>query len=178
MEPKTATIDTSEAFELDKHARHLVGLFSQARVKIGLELAKTLHKIERTKLYLKLDQQAYPNFKRYLDSLDISYASAREIVGVYKTFVLVAGKTIDELAEISYHKLHILKPVLFKKEEGQYQLAVAEKEFDGWLSDTDLSQEDLSQKIREERIGPHKHKFIHLRKCTLCKLTERTDGNT
>lgn len=177
MNQKLPTLNnTFGAFDLDQAARHLVGMYSAARVKIGLQLAEILKNIEDNKLYLKLDSAAYPSFSEYLKSLDIKYKTAREIMGVYETYVLVAGKSIDELSEIAYHKLAILKSTLFKKQEGQYQLAVPIKEVDKWLSDTSLSQQDLSQKIKEEKVGPHEHEFIVTQTCIHCGLKEIIHG--
>lgn len=164
----------SQAYQLDEEARQLVSVYSAARVKIGLELAARLKEIEDSKLYLSLDPAAYPTFNHYLNSLNIGYKTAREIIGVYETYVLVAGKTIDELSGIAYHKLSLLKSTLFKKEDGQYRLVASLDEVDRWLADAQsgLTQSDLSQKIREEKIGEHEHLFRTIKVCQHCKLKE------
>ncbi len=160
--------------KLDQEARQLVNMFSAARIKIGLELARRLKEFEQHKLYLRLDEQSYPNFARYLESLDIKYKTAREVIGLYECFVVEGGKDIDELAKIGYHKLTVIKPLLFKKDGERYELVKTKTELNRWLSDakSDMTQEDLIQKRREYEIGEHEHKFIKFHVCTICKLKE------
>jgi len=169
----TTTID---AATIDKEVRELVSVYHQARIKIGLELAKRLKQVDEEGLYKKLDADSYTSFKVYLDSIGIAYKTAREIIGVYETFVLVGGKTIDELAGIGYHKLTAIKPYLFERVDGQYQLMRPREEMDQLLSDakSDMTTDDLIQKRRDKEVGAHDHdwKSIHYKQCTICRLKE------
>lgn len=165
---------------IDQEVRDLVSVYHQARIKIGLELAKRLKKIDEEKIYKKLDETSYPSFKRYLDSIGINYKTAREIIGVYETFVLAGGKTIDQLAKIGYHRLTTIKPYLFEKQDGQYVLVKPQEELDQLLSDaeSDITTDDLMQARRDKEVGPHEHDFseIHYRQCKLCRLKEYYGG--
>ena len=165
-----------DAAEIDKEVRELVSVFHQARIKIGLELASRLKQIDDRNLYKKLDADSYTSFKVYLDSIGIAYTTAREIIGVYETFVLVGGKTIDELAHIGYHRLTAIKPYLFEKIEGQYQLMRPKEEMEQLLSDaqSDITTDDLIQKRRDKEVGKHEHEWkqISYHQCTVCRLKE------
>ena len=167
----------NDASKIDKETRSLVGMLSAARIKVGLEVAKRLREIEDNKLYLKLDEQSYPTFNKYIDSLGINYRTIRELIGLYEAFVLTGGYSIDELAEISYHRLTTIKSHLFKYVGKKYYLALPKKEIDDWIQEihSDITIEDLRQKRKEEEIGDHEHEFdiINLRVCRHCKLKER-----
>ena len=165
---------TSEAAKMDREVRALVTALSSARIKVGLEVGKRLHEIEFSKLYLKLDKQAYPSFNKYLESLGIKYTSAMELLGLYRTYVLTAGFDIDYLAEIPYHKLTVLKPKLFRKELGEYRLDTTMTEAKKWISDakSDMSIEDLKQKRAEIEAGEHEHDWFHIKQCKICRLRE------
>lgn len=169
-------ITYQDAALVDKEVRELVSVFHQARIKIGLELAKRLKQVDEDQLYKKLDADSYPSFKTYLDSIGISYKTAREVIGVYETFVLVGGKTIDELANIGYHKLTAIKPYLFGRVDGEYQLMRPKEEMDQMLSDaqSDMTTDDLVQKRRDKEAGPHDHDWrdIRYRQCSVCRLKE------
>lgn len=161
---------------IDKEVRGLVAVYHQARIKIGLELAKRLKQIDDEGLYKRLGTDSYTSFKTYLDSIGISYKTAREIIGVYETYVLAAGKTIEELANIGYHRLTAIKPYLFEKVEGQYQLTKPKEELDQMLSDasSEMTTDDLMQKRRDKEVGPHAHDFVEIsfQKCKVCGLKE------
>lgn len=167
----------ADASKIDKEMRQLVGAYSAAKIKVGLEMGKRLSEVENNKLYLKLDSQAYPTFHRYLESLNINYKTAREVIGLYETYVVAAGISIDELVQFSYAKLAVLKPKFFDKVDGQYILAGPKTELQKWLSDasSDITIEDFKQKVREEEAGEHEHQFeiIKQRVCKVCKLKER-----
>lgn len=162
--------------KMDSEMHELQAMYSRAKIHIGLELAKRLKVFEDNKLYLKLDEQSYPNFPSYLKSVGVNYKTAREIIGLYETFVIEAGYTIKELGDIGYSKLTVMKPQFFKKEAGQYQLTAPKEELDKWVQEakSDITQDDLRQKVREEKAGEHEHDFreIRYRYCTICKLKE------
>lgn len=162
---------------LDIRVRELIGLYSSTRIRIGLELAKTLTEIEKYKLYSRLDEKAYPTFNKYIESLGINYRTARDIISLYETYVLTAGYTIEELAQIPYTKLSSLKPYLFTKRDNKYLLTKPIEDVRKWVQEagSDISIEDLKQKAREEKVGEHEHEFqiIKLRLCRICKLKER-----
>lgn len=160
--------------KMDQEMHELNALYSKAKIGFGLEIARRLKVFENYKLYLKLDSQSYPNFPTYLKSIGINYKSARELIGLYETFVEIAGFTIKELADIGYHKLTIIKPKLFTKETEGYKLLVSKSEVKRWVAeaDSDITQEDLRQKVKEETVGEHDHEFIYIRRCKLCHLKE------
>lgn len=166
----------TDAARIDKEVRELVLVFHQARIKIGLELAKRLKQVDEENLYKKLDADSYTSFKIYLDSIGIAYKTAREIIGVYETYVLTAGKTIDELSSIGYHRLTALKPYLFDKQDGQYQLTKSPEELDQLLMDakSDMTTDDLMQKRRDKEVGPHDHDMVTItyKRCKACGLKE------
>ena len=165
-----------EVSKLDKEIRNLSNMFSAARLKIGLETASRLLLIEDNKLYLKLDEKAYPNFSRYIESVGMNYKTARQLMSILQTFVMIAGTPIEELAKISYPKLSVLKPYLFHKENGKYVLSKSLAEYKKWLNDaaSDLSIEDLKQSRREKEVGDHPHEWEHFKskRCRVCKLRE------
>lgn len=166
--------------KMDQEMHELQAHYSKAKVMIGLELARRLKAFDDGKLYLKLDERSYPSFPRYLESIGINYKTAREIIGLYETYVLVAGFTIKELAEHAYSKLTVMKPKFFKREGGQYLLTTNKGELNKWLAEakSDITQEDLRQKIREDKAGEHEHDFyeIHQKVCRICKLKEITNA--
>lgn len=172
--------------KMDRESRELVGVYSASRIKIGLELARRLKEFEDNRLYLRLDENSYNNFPSYLKSLGVNYKTAREVIGLYETYVLVGGMSIDELAKIEYHKLTTIKPHLFKKEAGEYKLTKPKAELKRWISEakSDITQEDLLQMRREEEAGDHDHndpsnwEYITLRVCKVCKLRERVYEKT
>lgn len=171
-----SNITIDEAAQLDRQCRQLVELHSRARIKIGLELAAILRRFRDENLFMKLDQQSYPTFPRYLESLGIKYKTAMEIIGLYESFIIAGGYTIDQLAGAPYHHLTTIKPLLFKKEGGQYLLTKSKDEADKWVDDakSELTQDDLKQKRMEEEVGPHDHEFkeVRYRVCSVCKLRE------
>jgi hypothetical protein len=170
----------SDAAKLDKEARQLVNVFSVAKIKIGLELASRLKEIEDNRLYEKLDDSAYKTFPQYLDSLNIKYKTAREIIGLYETYVLTAGMSVDELTKIAYHKLTTIKPFLFSKEAGEYKLIKPKEELHKWIADakSDMTHDDLMQKRRELEAGEHTHDFYTIRVCKICRLKEIYNDKT
>lgn len=163
-----------EANKLDREVHKLSELYSSTRIKVGLELAERLYTIDTAKLYLKIDGKAYPNFRAYISSLGISYYSCKELIGIYQTFVLVAGYSVEELSSINYHKLAAIKPEIFRKENGEYVLSKTKQEIKQWIADasSDLSIADLKQKRRESKAGEHRHAFeiITFKRCIHCGL--------
>ena len=165
---------TSDANKVDREIRNLCGIYSAAKIKIGMELAKRLYDIESGKLYLKIDEKAYPNFSAYVANIGMPYHSCRELISTYRTFVLTAGYSVDELAKISYHKLAVIKPELFSKKDGEYIMDKSKSEINKWISDakSDISINDLKQKRREISVGEHKceYEVITYRQCVKCGL--------
>ena len=164
--------------KLDAENRELSKVYSAARIKIGLELALRLKQFEDDKLYLKLDEHSYPNFAAYLASIGIKYKTAKEIIGVLEAYVIAGGYSIEFLASIPYHKLTVIKPILFKKENNVYRMLKSRADTKRWIEEakSDLTQEDLRQKRYEEEIGEHEHDFIKIRVCKKCKLKEIING--
>ena len=166
----------SEASRIDKEIRQLAKTSNVAKVKIGLELASRLKEVNDNKLYKKLDEQAYPSFPRYIETIGIAYKTAMELINVYETFVLSAGYSIDELAEISYRKLTEIKPYLFEKVDGKYQLSKPKRELKEMVSaaSSDLTIDDIRQLRRDKEVGEHDHEWeiITTQVCKICKLRE------
>lgn len=171
---ETIKYTNSEANRLDREAHKLSGVYSMVRIKTGLELAQRLYEIEQNKLYLKMDEKAYPNFSAYISSMGMSYHAIRQLISIYQTFVLVGGYSIEELSEVSYHKLYIIKSELFDKKDGVYVMSKSKAETNKWMADakSDLSINDLKQKKREVKVGNHKHEFevIKYNQCVHCGL--------
>lgn len=171
------TLAINEVSELDKETRNLVSMYSAARIKVGLEVAQRLAKIETENLYKKLDERAYPTFKSYIDSLGIAYKTARELIGLYDSFIIAGECDIDKLAEKPYHKLTAIKSYFFKKRDNKYHLLHPISELNKWLKeiDSDITIDDLRQKRREAEVGEHQHNFdiMKIRICRICKLRER-----
>mgnify|MGYP001570459000 CR=1 FL=1 len=162
--------------KMDIEMHELQALYSKAKIHFGLELARRLKVFEDNKLYLKLDEQSYPNFPTYLKSVGVNYKTAREIIGLYEAYVEVAGFTIKELGDAGYSKLTVIKPKFFKKEGGKYLMLGTKTELNKWVTEakSDITQEDLRQKVREDMAGEHEHKFaeVHFKYCIICKLKE------
>jgi hypothetical protein len=167
----------TEVFHIDQDIKELCQMYSAVKIKVGLELAKKLKSVEDAKLYLRLDSKAYPNFYKYVESVGISYRTARDIISLYETYVLVAGYTIDELSEIPYTKLTAIKPFFFEKKDNEYKLLKPVNELKKWVKEisSDITIEDVKQKVREERSGEHEHEFEieTIRVCKICKLREK-----
>lgn len=165
-----------EIYKIDAELRELQSIYAKARVKIGLEMAKRLIEVDKYNLYKKLDERSYPNFNRYLESIGIRYKTAREVMGLYQAFILAGGKTMKELEDAEYHKLTIVKKECFKYENKQYLLKAPEKEIDEWiaLAKSNITQEDLKQRVREEKAGEHEHQWMEFKYkiCSICKLKE------
>lgn len=160
--------------KIDREIHNLCNMYSVAKIKIGMELAKRLHEVESGKLYLKIDEKAYPNFNSYISSLGMTYQGCRELISTYQAFILSAGYSIDDLSKINYHKLAVIKPELFHKKDGKYIMTKTKTEMNRWIADakSDISINDLKQKRRELSIGEHKHEFeiITYRRCVQCGL--------
>lgn len=165
--------------QIDKDVRALIQIYSAARIKVGLTLAEKLIEIEDNKLFSRLDERAYPTFAKYVESLGISYRTARDVMTLYETYVLTAGYTIDELSEIPYTKLSAIKGHLFGKEHGKYKLLKSPTEVKKWVKEisSDITIEDVKQHVREEESGEHEHQFdiIKFKKCRICGLKEYTN---
>ena len=164
----------NEVNKVDKEIRTLCGLYSSTKITIGMELAQRLYIVENEKLYLKIDSKSYPNFSAFIASIGMSYHSVRELISTYRTFVLTAGYSIEELSGINYQKLAVIKPELFSKKDGEYILNKSKSEINKWLSDakSDISINDLKQKRREMSVGDHEHSFevITYKQCVKCGL--------
>ncbi len=163
----------SEISKLDKENRQLINILHKARLRIGLELGQRLKRFRDEKLYSKLDSVAYPSFKSYLDSIDINYKSAMETIGLYESFVLIGGKKAEELENIGYHRLTIIKPHLFKKEGDGYKLIKPQRELDKWIkiAASDITQEDLKLLRTQEEVGAHVCEWqeFHFSVCKICR---------
>lgn len=174
MTKTTYTIE--QIAKMDEEMHELQAQYSRAKIYIGLELAKRLKAFDNGELYKKLDERSYPNFPKYLESIGVNYKTAREIIGLYEAYVLVAGFTIRELAEYGYSRLTVLKPKFFKRENGEYLLTESMAELNKWLVEakSDITNEDLRQKIREDRAGEHQHDWqrISFQVCKICRLKE------
>lgn len=168
------TYTIAQLAKLDQENRKLSQVYSAARIKIGLELAVRLKQFEDDKLYSKLDEHSYPTFAAYLASIGIKYKTAKEIIGVLEAYVIAGNYSIDFLASVPYHKLAIIKPLLFKKQGGEYTMLKSRAETRRWIEEakSDLTQEDLRQKRYEEEVGQHDHEFLKFRVCKRCKLKE------
>lgn len=168
------TYSLTQANKIDSEIRKLAELYTKTRIKVGLEMAERLRIVKNNKLYATIDEQSYPNFYTYLQSVDIKYSTAMELIGLYEAYVLTAGKTIDELVNIGYHKLTKVKKVLFDR--GNKNLIASPSEVDKWLrvAASEITQEDLQQKIDEDRAGKHEHdwQIIKIKKCKICRLKE------
>src|SRR3990167_7094355 len=68
--------------------------------------------------------------------LAMNYKTAREIMGLYETYVVVSGFSIDELAKHAYHNLTIWKKYFFSKEAGQYKQLRPKAEMKKLLSES------------------------------------------
>lgn len=165
-----------EISKMDEEMHELQALYSKAKIRCGLELGKRLKAFEDGKLYLKLDEQSYPTFPVYLQSIGVNYKTAREVIGLFSTYILVAGFTIKELADAGYSKLTVMKPKFFKKEGGEYLLTAPKEELQKWIAEakSDITQEDLRQHVREDLAGVHEHDFkeVHYKYCVICRLRE------
>lgn len=172
----TISLTLSQVSKMDRETRELMKLYSSAKIKVGLELAKRLKQFRDEKLYSKLDEDSYPTFPEYLKSLNISYSTATEVIALYEAFVIEGGLSIEYLATIPYHNLTIIKPKYFKKEGIEYKLLTTKTELKKGVAEagSDITQEDLMQKRREEEIGNHTHEWqeYKFRKCKYCKLKE------
>lgn len=166
----------SQVSKLDRETRELTKAYSAAKIKIGLEVAKRLKQFRDEELYLKLDEASYPNFAEYLKSLNISYKTATEVIALYEAFVIEGEQSIDYLATVPYHKLTIIKPKYFAKEKGEYKLLTTKTELKRGIDEagSDITQEDLAQKRREDEVGVHDHEWKEFRfkKCQKCGLKE------
>lgn len=167
-------ISVNTASKIDKEIRKLSGLYSAARIKIGMELAIRLKEVRDNKLYKVLDEKAYPSFYKYIESLGLKYPTITELIGLYETYVLVGGYSIEELAKISYNKLAIIKPYLFDKEEGEYKLSKSKTELNKWVkeAESDISINDLMIKRKESELGRHDHMWFKIKKCKFCGIVE------
>lgn len=166
----------SQITKLDQDNRKLVRAWQEVKLRVGLELGERLKRFRDENLFKKLDVSAYPNFKTYLDSIELNYKTATEAIGLYESFILAGGKTIEELQDVGYHKLTIIKPSLFKKEGSEYKLIKSKAEMNKWINHaaSDISQEDLKLLRIQEEVGEHPHdwKEIHYRVCTVCRIRE------
>jgi len=176
MGNKLVKLNIEKITELDQEIRSLVNAYSMARIKIGIGLGERLEKVESNKLYLKLGARSYTSFNSYVSSLGFSYKTARDVIGLYETYVVAANVPIDELVKISYNKLTVLKPFLFKKKDNVYYLVRTKKELRDMLTDakSDISIDDLKQIRRDKEVGDHKHEWeiITTHICKICKLKE------
>jgi hypothetical protein len=167
---------TAEASKLDKELKQLTSVYSSTRVKIGFEMGARLKEVYENKTYLKLDEQSYPSFARYLESVGIMYRNAMELMSLHDCYIILAEIPIDKLSEISYYRLVSIKPILFGKKDGKYSLKKTKKEVMEWLGDakSDLTTEDFKQHMAEEKVEEHDHKWTEVttRKCEICKLKE------
>lgn len=165
-----------EIVQMDTEIRELQAVYAKTQIVTGLELAKRLKAFEDGKLYLKLDEKSYPSFPAYLQSIGRNYKTVRELIGLFESYVLVAGFSIKELADIGYSKLTVIKPKFFKKEQGQYKLMAPKEEVKKWVEEakSDITQEDLRQKVREDLAGEHAHDWqrVIYQYCRICKLRE------
>lgn len=134
--------------EIEKLAK----LYNKTRVKLGLELASRLYIIENK-------QKDFPS---YVEGLGLSYYSTRRLIGLYKRFIIEGGYTIDEISEIPYSKLEVIKP---------------EKDLKKWINNakSDITVKDLKILRKEEKVGNHKCEFerIEYKRCLICGLRSK-----
>jgi hypothetical protein len=168
------TID--QISKMDAEMRDLQAKYTRVRVFVGLELAKRLKVFEDYKLYLKLDERSYPNFAKYLESINVNYKTAREIIGLYEAYVITAEIPIVELAEIAYSRLTDIKRKFFRWDKDKYLMLESKTELKKWLEElkSDITQEDLRQRVREDIAGEHEHDWnqVTYQYCRVCKLKE------
>lgn len=160
---------------MDEEMHKLQALYGKAKIKVGLEMAVRLRKIYIHKLYKQLDEGAYPSFSRYVESLGMKYQTAMELIGIYSSYVLAGGYTVDELSQVPYHALVVWKPYLFKKENDVYLLDKPKKEADKIMSSANvLTIEDTKQERRDKEAGTHKHVWARITNdvCQICGLKE------
>ena len=151
----------TEVNKIDRETHKLSELYSEARIKVGMNLAEKLYSIESNKLYLKINEVAYPNFNAYIASLGMDYHAVRELISTYQCFVLAGGYDIEFLSKINHYKLMTIKPELFKKKNGKYEMIKSKIEANKWISSakSDISVNDLKQLRRETKIGEHEHEW-------------------
>ncbi len=176
MKQEIVKYNISTISNIDQEVRDLISLFHEAKIKVGMALSERLVKIEENKLYLKIDEKAYPSFIKYIDSLGINYKTARELMGLYQSYVIAGRYSIDEILEISYAKLQVLKPYLFKKVDGKYELDKSKKEVDNLIKElkADTSIDDIKQLRRDKEIGKHACDWYRVSNdiCEICKAKE------
>jgi hypothetical protein len=180
MEQTIVKYTAHDAARIDKELHQLSAVYSSAKIKLGLEIGLRLKEIDDNNLYRKLDETAYPNFYKYVESIGMSYQSARQLISLYESYVLAGGFTIEELTRIPYSKLTVIKAQLFEKKDNQYRLAIGKDEARQWLSDakSDMTIADLKQKRAEVNAGEHAHVWKHVEfdVCETCNIKQFKDG--
>lgn len=133
-------------------------------------LAERLHRISKQKLY----KPVYDHFYEYCNEIDMREDTASRLVSIYEKFILQYQLPIEEIKEIDYTKLYLIKKVSETKETAEH-----------WVEEAKvLTYRDLQKRVKEVTSGveqmtcPHGNTYL-IRCCRDCGETwEEFGGET
>lgn len=135
IENKKHLLNEEESYEFCEDTKKLA-----RGLKTGfILLAERLHRISKQKLY----KPTYEHFYEYCDEIEMREDTASRLVNIYETFVLQHKMPIEEIKEVDYSKLYIIKKVADTKETARH-----------WVEEAKvLTYRDLKKRVAEFTTG-------------------------
>lgn len=117
-------------------------------LRVGyMMLAQRLHRIKAQKLYQPVHEKWY----MYCDEIGIKEDLASKLTTIYEKFCREFGIDFEEIKEIEYSKLYMIKPVCETKELAEH-----------WIDEAkELTSRDLRKKIQEVTLNADQTKCPH-----------------
>lgn len=132
-------------------------------LKVGyMLLSQRLHRIKKQKLY----KPEHEHFYMYCDDIGISETIASKLIGIYEKFCIEFGIELDEVKNLDYTKLYLIKPISETKELAEH-----------WIEEAKvLTVKDLKSKIRStvkdvDQMKCEHHDTYLVRCCRECGET-------
>lgn len=152
-------LDETQAYQFCQETTQLASGIKSA----FMLLAQRLHRIERQKLY----QPTYDHFYMYCDEIGIDKGTASKLTTIYEKFCREYEIPFEEVKDVEYTKLYLIKKVSETKELAYH-----------WLDEikSGLTVQDLKKRIAEVTTGvdqmecPHASTYL-VRCCRECKET-------
>lgn len=124
-----------------------------AKLALGIKsafmmLAKNLYLIESKKMY----KPTYDYMYQYCDEIGIDTATCSKLTTIYEKFCEQYGIPLDEIIDLEYTKLYLIKKVSGNKELAEY-----------WIEEikSGLTIRDLKKRIQEVTSGVDQMKCEH-----------------
>lgn len=150
-------------YQIDEEVNNLVRLGNE----LIMELSSRLYRIKEEEMFTQL---GYDTFNAYVESKGLNIKTSLARLNVYRTLVIEAGYSVDDIKDISWNKLQRILPEVRGK---------SKEEADEWIEKArQLSRSDLDLEKKEELANEgfeDREPYPQIFRCRICKKWQLPD---